>query len=75
MWIVCQADDSHEMSRLVFSEKKKNKNILECRLLQIVLGASTVKSYLLKGYRYLLRKKNEMFNKFSPPPMRFEHRT
>ena len=26
MWIVCQADDSHGMSRLVFSEKsKKNK--------------------------------------------------
>ena len=22
MWIVCEADDSHEMSRLVFSEKK-----------------------------------------------------
>ena len=25
MWIVCQTDDSHEMSRLVFSEKKKRK--------------------------------------------------
>ena len=26
MWIVCQAaDDLHEMSRLVFSEKKKKK--------------------------------------------------
>ena len=24
MWIVCLADDSHEMSRLVFSEKQKN---------------------------------------------------
>ena len=25
MWIVCQADNSHEMSRLVFSENKKKK--------------------------------------------------
>ena len=25
MWISCLADDSHEMSRLVFSEKKKKK--------------------------------------------------
>ena len=22
MWIICQADDSHEMSKLIFSEKK-----------------------------------------------------
>ena len=35
MWIVCLADDSHEMSRLVFSEKKKK---IECRLLQSSLG-------------------------------------
>ena len=35
MWIVCQADDSHEMSRLIFYEKKKK----ECRMLQILLGA------------------------------------
>ena len=26
MWIVCLADDSHEMSKLVFSEKWKKKN-------------------------------------------------
>ena len=25
MWIICQGDDSHEMLRLVFSEKKKKK--------------------------------------------------
>ena len=25
MWIVCQADDLHEISRLVFFEKKKKK--------------------------------------------------
>ena len=33
------ADDSHEMSRHVFSEKKN-----ECRLLQILLGALRVKA-------------------------------
>ena len=44
MWIVCQADDLHEISRLVFFEKiKKNKN--KCRLLQIVHGALRVKLY------------------------------
>ena len=37
MWIVCcLADNSHEMSRLDFSEKKKKK---KNRLLQILLGA------------------------------------
>ena len=43
MWIICQADNSHEMSRLVFSEKKKK--FLECPelLLQILLGALRVK--------------------------------
>ena len=25
MWIVCWADDSHEMPSLIFSEKKKKK--------------------------------------------------
>ena len=25
MWIVCQADDSHKMSSLIFSETKKNR--------------------------------------------------
>ena len=38
MWIVCLADDSHEISRLVFSEKK----FFECRLLHILLGALRV---------------------------------
>ena len=45
MYIVCQADDSHEMSRLVFSEKKKikkNKNKLASAA--DVIGALRVKS-------------------------------
>ena len=41
MWIICLADDSHEMSSL-FSLKNKRKNF-ECRLLQILLGALRVK--------------------------------
>ena len=42
MWIVCLADNSHEISRLVFFEKlKKNKN--KCPLLQILLGPLRVK--------------------------------
>ena len=41
----CLAEDSHEMLRLVFSKKKK-KNI-ECRLLQILLGALRVKIKIL----------------------------
>ena len=42
------ADDSHEISRLVFFEKKKNNNNNnnnnknKCRLLQILLGALRV---------------------------------
>ena len=35
------ADNSHKISRLVFSEKKKKKKF-ECRLLQILLGALRV---------------------------------
>ena len=31
MWIICIADDSHEMSRLIFFEKQKRiKNIVCC---------------------------------------------
>ena len=41
MWIVCQVDDSHEMSNLVFSENFKNK---ECRLIQVLLSRLKVKS-------------------------------
>ena len=37
------ADDSHEMSRLFFSERLKIK-ILECHLLQILLGVLRVKT-------------------------------
>ena len=38
------ACNSHEMSRLIFSEKKK-KNKFECHLLQILLGALWVNLY------------------------------
>ena len=36
------ADDSYEISCLIF-EKKKNSKILNCRLLQIIGGALRVK--------------------------------
>ena len=41
MWIVCQADNSHEMSRLVFSEKKKIiiKKIKKLSSAAVVIGA------------------------------------
>ena len=56
MWIVCQADNSHEMSRLVFSQKKKKKKIffLECCLLQILLGALRVNVYTGTSYLYVV---------------------
>ena len=50
------ADDSHELSRLIFSEKKKKFNIrLDCRLLQLLLGALKVNmesafSFVIPGY-------------------------
>ena len=28
MWIICQADDSYEMSRPIFFYDKKNKNVV-----------------------------------------------
>ena len=40
MWNVLLADDSQEMSRLIFSEKKNKK--VECCLLQILLGTLMV---------------------------------
>ena len=46
---MCQADDSHEMSRLVFSENKKKK--IECRLLQILLGTLRVKTNFVIAYQ------------------------
>ena len=36
MWIICQVDDSHEISRLIFSEKLKKK--WECYPLKIFLA-------------------------------------
>ena len=41
MWIVCQADDSHEISRLVFFEKLKKK--LKMLSAAVVIGALRVK--------------------------------
>ena len=41
MWIVCQADDSHEMSGLVFFEKKKKKKLSSAA---VVIGALRVKN-------------------------------
>ena len=43
MQIICQADDSHEMTNIIFSkkilkQKKKKKKKLECRLLQFWLA-------------------------------------
>ena len=51
MWIICQAEDSPEISRLVFFEKVKNRN--KCRLLQILLGALRAKEELtnFKAYK------------------------
>ena len=40
MWIVCLADNSHEMPRLIFSEKYKKE--LECHLLGILFGVLRV---------------------------------
>ena len=37
------ADDSHELSRLVFFETKQTKKKLECRLLRISLGTLKIK--------------------------------
>ena len=34
MWILCPAEDSLETSSLIFSEKKNEKNIYKCCLLQ-----------------------------------------
>ena len=42
MWILCPAEDSLEISSLIFSEKQW-KNIFECRLLQVVIGTLRVK--------------------------------
>ena len=41
MWIICQADDSHEMSRLVFFVKWKKKKKLSSAA--VVTGALRVK--------------------------------
>ena len=47
-----QAHDSHEMSRLVFSEQKK----IECRRLQILLGALRVNMSTCSQMNLLLPK-------------------
>ena len=42
-WILCLAENSLETSSLIFSEKQW-KNIYECRLLAVVIGALRVKA-------------------------------
>ena len=47
MWIVCQADDSHEMSRFVFPEKNnKKKQQKTLSSAAVVIGASRFKVML-----------------------------
>ena len=46
MWIICQADDSHEMSRVIIFYKKKKKKKIEWCPLQILLGALRDKMWL-----------------------------
>ena len=41
MWILCLAEDSGEISSLIFSEEQW-RNIYECRLLQLWLAAAVV---------------------------------
>ena len=65
MWIVCLADNSHEISRLVFSEKWTKH--FEC-LLQILLGALRVnnnEAVLMCTVRYVLVQKISMLS-FGP---------
>ena len=53
MWIICQADDSHEMSRLVFSEKKKKKKKKKMSSAAVVTGTLRVQyilQYLIIDY-------------------------
>ena len=52
MWILCLAEDSHEMSSLIFSERQW-KSIYECCLLQSWLAFyGLIKLYFVK-YNYL----------------------
>ena len=55
---------SHEMSRLIFSEKKKKKN-LECCLLQILLGTLRVKSCFDNSQKFKFGFALCLKNKFS----------
>ena len=50
MWIICQADNSLEMSRLVFSEKKKKKKIKNFSSAAVVIGVLRVKLSDLSDY-------------------------
>ena len=52
MWIVCLADDSHEMSRLIFSENNEKRKLI-CRLQQILLGALSVNCSYVKKLTFL----------------------
>ena len=52
MWIICQADDSHEISRLIFYEKIK----INCRLLQIF---KTLNMLLFEAFLLFLHKKKK----------------
>ena len=45
MWIICEADDSHEMSSLIFSEKKKKKKSSAA----VVISTLSVKKIQIMG--------------------------
>ena len=55
MWIICQANDSHEISGLVFFEKLK-KIYFKMSSAAVVIGALRVNIYV---QNYGLQNKNE----------------
>ena len=49
-WIICSANDSHEMSSLIFSQKNNVKKKKKKCLLQVLLGALRVSTGKLKSW-------------------------
>ena len=60
MWIVCLADDSHEISRLIiFENYKKKKKIVKMSSAAVFLGALRVNNVFI-----YIKKKNQCSIRF-----------
>ena len=59
MWIICEADDSHERSRLIFCEKKKKKKKKKRKKENVICCSLRIK--MSSSMKNLWKLRNKLF--------------